>query len=213
MIRQFGGIFSINNDTDNSFMKTPSQAITHDHFMNVVNANYGHFIKRAYAYVKCTSLAEDVVQEGILTAYKKLDTVRDRDALKSWVNRIIINKALDSLRKNNRILVFYGDIDEVVSYCNSGLLNAPLWAESSTPEQDIIKKENLQKLTQHIEELEDIYRIPLLLKDHEGFSIKEISEILNISESNAKIRIHRARIKVKLKLGKYFYPYQNKGQL
>ena len=70
---------------------------------------------------------------------------------------------------------FYADIDDIVSYNGSGLMNEPLWAEMSTPEQDIMKKQNFQKLTQSIEGLKDIYRIPLLLKDNEGFSIKEIS--------------------------------------
>ena len=106
---------------------------------------------------------------------------------------------------------FYGTLDDIITY-NGGLLNQPLWAEISTPEEDIMKKENLERLNQAVEGLEDIYRIPLLLKDFEEFSIKEISEMLEISESNAKVRIHRARTKVKLELGQYFFPYQNRGK-
>lgn len=196
---------------DTSFSGT-SQAIPHDHFMSIVNTNYGGYIKRAYGYLKCKSLAEDAVQEGILSAYKKLNTVRDINALNSWIIRIIANKALDSLRKNKRMPDFYADIDDVVSYNSAGILNEPLWGEISTPEQNILKKENLYKLTQSIENLQDIYRIPLLMKDFEGFSIKEISEFLEISESNTKVRIHRARTKVKLDLGEYFFPYQNRGK-
>ncbi|MEP3890347.1 MAG: RNA polymerase sigma factor [Hellea sp.] len=198
-------------DDDPSLIET-SPLISHDHFMNVVNANYGRYIKRAYGYVKCQSLAEDAVQDGILSAYRKLNAVRDINALNSWINRIITHKALDVLRKNKRMPDFYADIDDIVSYNSAGLLNAPLWAEMSTPEQDIMKKENLQRLNKAIEELPDIYRIPLLMKDHEEFSIIEISEMLEISESNAKVRIHRARMKLKLSLGKYFFPYQNGGK-
>ena len=185
--------------------------ISHDHFMNIVNTNYGRYIKKAYSYLKCKSLAEDAVQDGILSAYKKLNTVRNIDALNGWINRIISNKALDILRKNKRMPDFYGTIDDIITY-NGGLLNQPLWAEISTPEEDIMKKENLERLNQAVEGLEDIYRIPLLLKDFEEFSIKEISEMLEISESNTKIRIHRARTKVKLELGQYFFPYQNRGK-
>lgn len=193
-------------------LRAASLPIPHDHFMNIVNTNYGQYIKKAYGYLKCKSLAEDAVQDGILSAYKKLHTVREIEALNSWINRIIANKALDILRKNKRMPDFYGDIDDVVSYNRSGILNEPLWAESSTPEQDIMKKENLLRLTDCIESLEDIYRIPLLMKDYQDFSIKEISSSLGISESNAKVRIHRARIKVKLKLGEYFFPHQNRGK-
>ena len=200
-----------NEGFDNSSLEATSSPIPHDHFMDIVNTNYGRYIKRAYGYLRCKSLAEDAVQEGILAAYKKLDTVRDIEALNGWINRIITHKALDILRKKKRMPDFYGDIDDIVSYNASGILNEPLWAESSTPEQDIMKKENLQKLTQCIENLEDIYRIPLLMKDYEDFSIKDISKFLGISESNTKVRIHRARIKVKLKLGKLFFPHQNRG--
>ena len=188
-----------------------SQLIPHAHFMSVVNANYGRYMKKAYGYLKSESLAEDAVQDGILSAFKKLNTLRNIEALNGWINRIISNKALDILRKNKRMPDFYANIDDIVSY-SGGLLNQPLWAEISTPEEDILKKENLQLLNQAVEGLEDIYRIPLLLKDYEEFSIKEISEMLAISESNAKVRIHRARIKVKLELGQYFFPYQNRDK-
>lgn len=199
-------------ENDSSQNETP-QPIPHDYFMGVVNANYGRYIHRAYSYLKSRSLAEDAVQDGILSAYKKLHTVRDIEALNSWINRIIIHKSLDVLRKHKRMPNFYADIEEVVSYDSSGLLRAPLWAETSTPEQDIMKKENLQLLRKAVESLDDTYRIPLLMKDYQDFSIKDISELLGISESNTKVRIHRARIKVKLKLGQYFYPRQHGNML
>ena len=196
------------SDDDSSSLEA-SQDISDDYFMNVVNANYSRYIKKAYGYLKSKSEAEDAVQDGVLSAYKKLDTVRDVEALNSWIRRIIVNKALDILRKNKRMPEFYRNVDDVVTYSSAGLLNQPLWSEILTPEQDIMKKENLQQLRDAIECLEDIYRIPLLLRAYEEFSIKEIAELLEISESNVKVRIHRARTKLKLSLGQYFFPYQN----
>ena len=196
------------SDDDSSSLEA-SQDISDDYFMNVVNANYSRYIKKAYGYLKSKSEAEDAVQNGVLSAYKKLDTVRDVEALNSWIRRIIVNKALDILRKNKRMPEFYRNVDDVVTYSSAGLLNQPLWSEILTPEQDIMKKENLQQLRDAIECLEDIYRIPLLLKAYEELSIKEIAELLEISESNVKVRIHRARTKLKLSLGQYFFPYQN----
>ena len=133
----------IESDVDSH--KETLHQISHDHFMNIVNTNYGRYIKKAYGYLKCKSLAEDAVQDGILSAYKKLNTVRNIDALNGWINRIISNKALDILRKNKRMPDFYGTIDDIITY-NGGLLNQPLWAEISTPEEDIMKKENLERL-------------------------------------------------------------------
>lgn len=208
----FEDIFSETDPDNANSTGEVLQAISHAHFMAIVNANYGGYIKKAYGYLKCTSLSEDAVQDGILSAYKKLDTVREISALNGWINRIVIHKALDILRKNKRAPDFHANVDDVVSYNSSGLLNQPLWAETLSPEQHILKKEGLQKLSQCIRELDDIYRIPLLMKDFEGFSIKEISALLEISESNAKVRIHRARTQVKVKLGKYFFPHQNRGK-
>ena len=205
-------IYPENNKDDRRPLGETSHSISHDHFMAVVDANYGSYIRKAYGYLKSISQAEDAVQEGVLSAFKKLETLRDITALNSWINRIIVHKALDILRKNKRLPDFYGNVDDVVSYNFAGMLNEPMWAETLTPEQHILKEEGLQKLNQCIEELEDIYRIPLLMKDYEGFSIKDIAALLDISESNAKVRIHRARTQIKVKLGTYFFPYQNRGK-
>ena len=187
-----------------------SANITHEYFMTVINENYGRYIQKSYGYLKSKSLAEDAVQEGILTAYKKRNTVRHTKALPNWIGRIITNKSLDLLRKNKRLPDFYANLDDVITYNNSGLLNAPMWSETSTPEQDILKKETLDMLNRAIENLDDIYRIPFLLKDYEDLSVKEIAKVLKISESNVKVRVHRARIKIKLEFGSLFFPKQSR---
>lgn len=204
-------IFPKNNTGDEQSAGQAPQMISHDHFMMVINTNYQDYVRRAYGYLKSISQAEDAVQEGLLSAFNKLDTLREIEALNSWVKKIIARKALDVLRKNRRLPDFYGDIEDAVSYNFSGVLNEPLWAETLNPEQHILKQEGLEKLHQCITQLEDIYRIPLLMKDYEGFSIKDIADLLEISQSNAKVRVHRARTQVKTKLGQYFFPYQNRG--
>ena len=73
----------------------------------------------------------------------------------------------------------------------------------------MIKNETLKQVSLAVESLDDIYRIPVLLKDFEEFSIREISDILKISESNAKVRIHRARIKLKSLLHEHYFPEDN----
>lgn len=196
-------------EIDESLTQTSSSAnITHDQFMSIINENYGRYIRKSYGYLQCKSLAEDAVQEGILTAYKKKNTVRYEKALPNWIGRIITHKAIDILRKNKRLPDFHANLDDILSYNSAGLLNAPLWSETSTPEEDMLKKETLQALNRAIENLDDIYRIPFLLKDYEDFSVKEIAKVLEISESNVKVRVHRARIKIKLEFDTFFFPKQ-----
>lgn len=175
-------------------------------FVEVVKRNYSMYLHKCCTYVKCPSIAEDAVQEGVLAAHLNLGSVKSQDALASWVYRIIIRKAIDLLHKKRRLTLLDDENDELVSYNKYGLLDAPLWAETLNPEEEILKSEGLKKISIAVESLDDSYRIPLLLKDFEGFSIREISEMLKISESNAKIRIHRARIKLKSELNEYFFP-------
>ncbi len=200
---------NVDPEINDSLPQTSGSAnITHSQFMSIINENYGRYIRKSYGYLKCKSLAEDAVQEGILTAYKKKNTVRHEKALPNWIGRIITHKTIDILRKNKRLPDFHANLDDVISYNSAGLLNAPLWSETSTPEEDMLKKETLQTLNRAIENLDDIYRIPFLLKDYEDFSVKEIAKVLEISESNVKVRVHRARIKIKLEFDTFFFPKQ-----
>jgi len=174
-------------------------------FIELVQRSYGSYVAKCYAYVKDKALAQDVVQEGILTAHSKLSSLRDAKSLGAWINRIIVRKAIDQLRRNQKLPQAEDDLDELLSYNAHGLLLEPVWATISNPEEEILKVEGLKQVKSAMEMLEDTYRIPVLLKDFEGFSISEISELLEISESNVKVRVHRGRIKLRSKLSDYFF--------
>ena len=180
-------------------------------FVETVEANYQMYLRKCFAYVKCSGIAEDAVQEGILAAHLNLDSVRNREALGAWLYRIVLRKAIDMLYKKHKNSLFDENLEELVSYDKHGLLNSPMWSEMSNPEEEILKSEGVEQVSKALESLADVYRIPILLKDFEGFSIREISQMLQISESNAKVRIHRARIKLKHELNDYFYPESIEG--
>jgi len=183
-----------------------NEKISNDDFVTLIKSNYGIYIKKCYSYLKCQKLAEDAVQEGILAAHCNLESVRNTASLGAWLNRIIVHKAIDSLHKNQKFPKSEENLEELVTYNQYGILNAPLWAEISNPEEEILKSEGLTHVKQAMETLADIYRIPILLKDFEGFSINEISELLEISPSNVKVRVHRGRIKLRNELSDYFFP-------
>jgi len=185
---------------------TGTGGVSNDNFVQHVTDNYGMYITKCYSYLKCPKLAEDAVQEGVLAAHQNLASVKDSSALGAWLYRVIIRKAIDVLRQNQKLPRFDDDLEELVSYDEHGLLIAPIWTQTSNPEEEILRSEGLQQVKQAIDALTDVNRIPVLLKDFEGFSIKEISELLNISESNVKVRIHRGRIKLRSQLNDYFYP-------
>lgn len=181
-------------------------------FVKTVQQNYSLYLKKCYAYVKCPSLAEDAVQEGILAAHLNLASIKDPNALSAWLYRIIIRKAIDLLHKHKKLSLFDDNLEALINYDKHDFLDAPMWAEVSNPEEEILKSEGLQQVAKAMKLLDDVYRIPILLKDFEGFSIREISEMLGISQSNTKVRIHRARVKLKIELNDYFFP-TNMGEL
>jgi len=182
------------------------QHISNDDFIEIVRSNYATYVSKCYSYVKCSKLAEDAVQEGILAAHCKLASVRNIESLGAWLYRIIVRKAIEQLRRNKKFPEAEEGLKELVSYDEYGLLNSPLWAEISNPEEEILKAEGLAHVKHAMEMLEDTYRIPILLKDFEGFSISEISKLIGISEGNVKVRVHRGRIKLRSELSDYFFP-------
>jgi len=202
----FKGSTEVSQSEDSDLLDSSREAALHLLFIEIVKKNYQMFLRKCYAYVKCRSIAEDAVQEGILAAHLNLASVKNKDALTAWLYRIIVRKAIDLLHKKKRLTLLDDEFDELASYDKYGFLEAPLWAETLNPEEEILKNERLKQVTIAVESLDDLYRIPLLLKDFEGFSIREVSEMLQISESNAKIRIHRARVKLKSELNEYFFP-------
>lgn len=139
-------------------------------------------MKKTLYHVACGILRseadrEDAVQECILKAWEKRDSLKSDAAFRSWVTRILINECYDICRRSGKIIV----MDEL--------------PEAVAPEM-----EN-PDLRDAINKLEDIYRLPILLFYVEGFSIREISRMLQIPEGTVKSRLHAGRGKLKILLG------------
>lgn len=126
----------------------------------------------------------DAMQNAVLHAYEKLHTLRNEKYFKTWLTRILINECHHILR-SRKISVPYEDYFE-------------------TLEQT--QKEDYSEVYEAVMELEDIYRIPLVLFYVEGFSIKDVCQILKLSQSTVKMRLYRSRKLLKEKLeGEYGY--------
>lgn len=114
----------------------------------------------------------DAIQNAILKAFDKLDTLKNEKYFVTWLMRILMNECYQMLRNRH----------EEVSY------EEYMENEESTSSNS--------EVYEALMELEDIYRIPFVLHYIEGYSTKEIAKILDISLSNVKIRLQRARIKL-----------------
>lgn len=126
------------------------------------------------------AIAEDVVQEALLRAWKSLDALRDDAAAKQWLLTIV-------RRENARY--FERRRLETVDIDNLTASQAALIAEAPS--------EELNDLREAIYELEDDYREPLVLQVLMGYSTSEIGELMGLKQGAVLTRLHRARLKLK----------------
>lgn len=147
--------------------------------------------------------AEEVMQETLLKAYTSLKDLREPSALKAWVYRVAANACLRLRRRGRREPDREISLDEVLPspHADGTPPEIPDW--SDVPLDKLLQGELRGKLDEAIFTLPKPYRIVLVLRDQEGFSTRETSEILGISETLAKVRLHRARLAVRKSLAEY----------
>ena len=163
---------------------------------DMVRNNIGWMIAVAQRLLTDRALAEDAVQEAFVAAFRSYHKFENRSSLKTWLHRITVNAALMKLRKIKRLSEQAIDefLPEFDQYdCR---IEAP-WSNIVSIE-DIIENEQTQaQVHTAIDKLPDAYRNVLLLRDIEGYDTGEVAELLALSESNVKVRLHRARTALK----------------
>lgn len=162
-----------------------------------IHESYRARITRFMAGLAGENEAEDLCQEVFSKVAKGLKKFRADSELSTWIYRIATNTYLDYVRsrscKDHRkeLLTPNEQIDAVTENIQS------MDRCQATLDQQIIRDEMIECIREYINQLPEDYRIVLLLSEEEGFKNGEIADILNISLDNVKIRLHRARTKLK----------------
>ncbi len=151
--------------------------------------------------VKDNHTAQDLLQETFLSAYKGLESFTGASSFSTWLFRIATNNALMFLRKNRPEVVEYDD--EIRGHGHVPFV--PSSPESAdTPLDILLSNEGRKKIEEAIDELPLLYRTVIVLRDVEGFSLEEVSKIMDSSVAAVKSRLHRARNYVRESLTSYF---------
>lgn len=145
--------------------------------------------------------AEDALQETFLKAFRSIRNFEGRSSLLTWINRIAINEALMILRKR-RMGTISIDEKEVENDEENEPKEIIDWC--CLPEKELLSNEVKQLLDTSIGKLSPLLRAIFLLRDIEGFSIKETAEIMDLSEANVKVSLFRARLHLRDMLSGYF---------
>jgi len=184
-------------------------------FEDVETRFYPSMLAVARGYVRSRSVAEEVVQEAWLAVLNGLDRFEGRSSLRTWVLRIVANKAqtrgvrearvvpVSSLRpENDEPAVeperFRGAVDPYPGHW---------WASPSDwrtlPESKLLSEETLEVVKNAIDELPDLQRAVITMRDVAGCDSDEVCETLEISEGNQRVLLHRARARVRTALERH----------
>lgn len=144
--------------------------------------------KLAYGLLRDWGLAEDVAQDAFLRAYRKASTFRGGASVKAWLFRIAINRAYDELRRFRRKKEV--PLDAV----------PPAERESASAEAIVEAGEVRRRIAHALAKLRPEYRTPLVLREIEGMTYREIAEFLDWPLGTVQIRIHRGRLELRSKL-------------
>lgn len=148
----------------------------------------------SFRYVKDKFIAEDVMQEAFIKAFKNIKNYKNEVAFGAWLKRIVINQSIDYLKKNKLELVSIND--EIIKIEN----------ENDWQVQSSISIENIVSV---INGLKEKYRLVLSLYLLEGYDHQEISGILKITENTSRTHLLRGKkiLKEQLKTSKYAEGY------
>jgi RNA polymerase sigma-70 factor (ECF subfamily) len=147
--------------------------------------------------------ADEVLQETLVKAYLSLKDLRDPGALRTWVYRVAANACLKMRRRGKSEPKREISLDEVLPRPGEEGAAPQIADWSNVPLDRLLQGELRAKLEQAILSLPRHYRIVLLLRDQEGLDTRETAEILGISETLAKVRLHRARLALRKALEGY----------
>lgn len=140
-------------------------------FIEIINKSTGQMYRIGKSILKNDEDVGDAMQETIMIAYERLHTLKEPKFFNTWLIRILINRCNYILNRNKKII----SIDDInaVSYKEKGIINL--------------------ELNEAINQLKEDYRIVITLYYIMGFSVKEISAILDDKEGTIKSRLCRAR--------------------
>lgn len=155
-------------------------------FTKLIEENKLRFYKTAKIILKNDDDIYDALQEALISIYQNYDKLKNKEYFSTWSTRIVINKCYDLLRKNKNNII---SIDEAIE-------NNIQVAQYDEYEID---KYGIQKA---MESLNEDLKLITILYYYDNYSVKEISQIVNISEGTVKSRLSKAREILKQKLGK-----------
>ena len=187
-------------------------------FSQLIDSYGATMLRVARMYVRDRATAEEVVQETWLAVLNGIDRFEGRSSLKTWLFRILTNRAKTRGERDGRIVPFSAlagagtEADEPSvdpdRFLGPDSPEPGAWAAPprAWPQDKLLERETLGVIRSAIEQLPETQREVIRLRDVEGWSPMEVAEALEISDGNQRVLLHRARSKVRAALELYLDP-------
>ena len=172
-------------------------------FETLVDRYDGSLRRVARTYVRTPAAADDVVQETWLGVLRGLDTFEGRSSLRTWMFSILLNQARTRARRDARSLPFsaletedHPTVDPSAFGADGRWASAPARLDGD-PETGLLSGELRAELLHAVEGLSEEQRAVITLRDLVGCSAPEVCKLLDISDGNQRVLLHRARTRVR----------------
>lgn len=186
-------------------------------FARLVDLHHAALVRVARQYVPTQEIAEEVAQEAWLGLLRGLDTFEGRSSLRTYLFRIVMNLARTRGVREARSAPFSslvrdeedGPAVDPERFVQAPAAGAGHWASpirpwSGSAEQLALSAEAIAKVHEAIAELPEMQRRVVTLRDVEGFGADEVSDLLELSDGNQRVLLHRARTKLRQALAEYY---------
>lgn len=180
-----------------------------DAFSQLVTKYHSSLIRLAMVFVSDRSVAEEVVQDTWLGVLRGLPGFQGRGSLKSWIYRILTNQARRRGTREGRTVNFTSlrpddDSIEPERFAKNGMWTLPPKAwDVNTPEKLMADRESLGVIEGALKTLPPNQRAVVVMRDVLGTPSAEVCDILEVSEANQRVLLHRGRSRVRRALEKY----------
>jgi len=191
-----------NDDKDTELIRAINSG-RQDHFYELVKRYEKSLYNFGLRMCDNPSDAEDMVQDTFLNVFKYLEGFRYETKFRNWLYRVATSACLKKKRRSkyapDRELSLEAFLPEDESAVSTDI---PRWA--SQPLEQVLDGELNGIIRQALLELPEKYRLVIVLRDVEGFTTQETAEILGLTPTNIKVRLHRARLFLREALKTYY---------
>jgi len=157
-----------------------------DPFEALLSPHIEHIYRLAYRFTGKRELAEDLTQELLLKLFKRRKELKNIEPLRPWISRVLYNLFIDSTRSAGR-----------QPTNNAVDIDIEQFEAAESPEQETASAQMHQKVMRALDHLNSDQRALVVMHDMEGFTLPELSRLLDTPVGTLKSRLHRARVKLR----------------